>query len=171
MGYLKILLSLMAITFVGCGKNLKYAQSILPLENVTGQNLQGSYTDLNGTEVDLKSFDNMTTVLIFAQDTCHVCSEEAHKLSSYAKTNGLPTKFNLTHLLVSSFQDDAVDWITAHQINWSVGIASAQLFRNYCPQQQVPCVLVFKPNLGITFQHTGAVSVDDLLKETGGWKN
>lgn len=171
MGYLKVFFIFSAITLSACGKNFKYSESTLPLVNVTGQNLEGSYTDLNGTEVDLKSFENMTTVLIFAQDTCHVCSEEAHKLSSYAKINGVPTKFNLTHLLVSSFQDDAADWTTAHQIDWSVGIVSAQLFRNYCPEQQVPCVLVFKPNLGITFQHTGAVSVDDLLKETGGWKN
>lgn len=166
---LKLILLIFSMTLVACGKNLKYKESNVPVQNVTGQSLSGYYTNLNGSEVDLKSLDNITHVLIFAQDTCHVCSEEATKLAAYVKDNGLPNVFQLRHLLVSSALEDALDWTDSHEITWPVGIANADLFRNYCPALQVPCIVVFKPNLGITFQHTGPVPVNDLIKETNGW--
>ena len=157
------------MALAGCGKNLEYSKLKTAPQNVIGQNLDGYYTDLNGSVIDFKTLEDSTTVLIFAQDTCQICSEEAFHLSDYVNLKGLPSHFKLRHMLVSSVIEDAVDWTADHKITWPVGVVEADLFRNYCPAQQVPCVIIFKPNLGITFQHTGVVSVDNLIKETGGW--
>lgn len=156
---------------LGCGKNVSYIENKIIDQNVLGQSLQGVYTDTDGNIIDLDQLGDKVTVLIFAQDTCQVCSEEATELSAYAKINGDPKAFELRHLLVASVIDDAIDWKLSHQITWSVGTTNVDLFKMYCPLQQVPCLVVFKPNMGSTFQHTGKLSIEQIKKETGGWEN
>ena len=90
---------------LGCGKNVSYIENKIIDQNVLGQSLQGVYTDTDGNIIDLDQLGDKVTVLIFAQDTCQVCSEEATELSAYAKINGDPKAFELRHLLVASVID------------------------------------------------------------------
>lgn len=172
----KITIMLFSLTLFSCGKNIKYIAnnngSLNKGSTPKIQFLKGSYTDPNtGKSIDLGGLNDKTTVIIFAQDTCQVCSEEAMAYSKYAKEKGLPKNFQLRHLLVESYPEDAIDWKNAHNLSWPVGVVTFNLFTSYCPEKKVPCLLVYKPNEGITFQHTGEVSINQLLKETNGWIN
>lgn len=131
--------------------------------------LSGHYVDLQGQTIELESLQNQTQVVIFAQDTCAVCSKEALELVAYAADKGAPKNIQLRHLLVGSVLQDAKDWVEFHKVPWAVGIADAELFKQYCPAKKVPCLLVFKPNQGLTFQHTGALTVTQIMEAAGQW--
>ncbi len=161
----------LVLSVISCGKNIERYSGVKSIVNdkSTVSSLSGEYTDLNGNIINLEQLNSKTQVIIFAQDLCAVCSEEAFELSDYVKKNGLPSVFEIRHILVESFIDDAKDWVQSHQVQWSVGIGSFEVFKNYCSSMQVPCLIIFKPNVGITFQHTGKLSAEQITREAGGW--
>ncbi len=134
-----------------------------------GTQLEGRYTDLDGRPVQLEKFRGTTQVVIFVQDTCSACSAEAKELAAYAEANGKPKNFQLRHLLVGSVQQDARDWVEYHKISWDAGIVDVELFKRYCPARKVPCLLVFKPGLGLTFHHTGSLTIEKITEAAGEW--
>lgn len=169
---LQVVLKFCLVGFlVSCGKNIERYSGVKSVTNdkSTVSSLSGEYADLNGNIINLEQLNSKTQVIIFAQDLCAVCSEEAFELSDYVKKNGLPRVFEMRHILVESFVDDAKDWVKSHQVQWFVGIGSFEVFKNYCSSLQVPCLIIFKPNVGITFQHTGKLSAEQITREAGGW--
>ena len=161
----------LVVSLISCGKNIERYSGVKTIVNDknTVSSLSGDYTDLNGNVINLDQLNSKTQVIIFAQDLCTVCSEEAFEISDYVNKNGLPKEFEMRHILVESFIDDAKDWVQSHHVTWSVGIGSFEVFKHYCSSLQVPCLIVFKPNVGITYQHTGKLSIEQITREAGGW--
>lgn len=134
-----------------------------------GQRLEGPFVDLSGHPAQLENLADKTLVLIFAQDTCSVCSREADELSVFYSSAGEPKNFRLRHLLVGAVLEDAKDWAQAHKVSWGVGVADREIFLNYCPSHKVPCLLIFKSGEGLVYRKIGFASIEEITKVAGEW--
>lgn len=167
---------LMALVFAllmmsGCGSKMPYLISPPATHAVTASGLTGTFTTSDDTTEDLAKDSDLPTILIFGQDTCEACGDEATRLISALKNpSQAPTKIHLLTVLVGAIVDDAVDWKQLHQVPWTVGIdPEPSLFTQYCPDQTVPCEIVFVPGKGIVLRQNGPADNDTLIQLTGPW--
>jgi hypothetical protein len=170
----RLLLAFVLFIVSGCGKNLPFNLQSPAQGNVDpGNSLTGSFTRIDETTEDLTHSTDRPTILIFSQDTCQACGEEADSLLSHlAHPSANPSKAHLYTVLVGSYPEDAVAWKQLHPLPWEVGVdADSELFNHYCAIHTVPCVVVYLPNRGIVMRKNGEVGFDELTAITGNWEN
>jgi hypothetical protein len=164
MGNLKTITTTLFFVMLGCGRSLPIASG--PSTNPVDKKMtvfEGEFMDLNGDTVDF-SLSSRPFVLIFASNTCTVCTKEARQLSKlFRESGGLPTNVDLATVLIGASPEDAHDWIDLHQVTWLVGIDSGDsLFRKYCPEQKTPCILTYVPETGNLTKFVGGSSPENL---------
>ena len=123
-------------------------------------------------EMEIANLPSRPTILMFAADTCSTCRAEAQELVAlFAEKQHLPSNINLYTVLLGGFIEDARDWIMDLSISWPVAIDvhQDQMFKQYCPEQQTPCVLIYHPSTNQLNKYIGKSSYLDWQKETGEW--
>lgn len=128
----------------------------------------------NGQSINL----NRSTVIIFASDTCVICAGEHEKLVKFLNILGhVPQNVDLYTVLVGGIVEDAQAFAENFKIPWnvivqpeSVEAGNDELFRTFCPEQKVPCVIVQTQEKGFVFQKTGEFSIAELEPFTGRWE-
>lgn len=166
------LVRLILLLLLGCGRQMDYLLSEQsPLTKLT-QNLSITAIDSNGDSFDVVEDAGKVTLLIFGQDTCIVCGEETeHFLGSLNNPLLAPTRINMVTLLVGAIVEDADYWKFIFDVPWKVGIdTTGEIFRQYCPLNTVPCIVVHDPLKGIVLRHHGAIDLDYLKSLTGPWE-
>ena len=134
------------------------------------QTLQGTYLSAKGGEIPLDDGQARPTLIQFASDTCMVCAQEVAAFKSYLKSKPAPSRVRLISVLVGAFAEDAIAWSQRLQVGWEVGIdPDLVLFKKYCREDSVPCMVVHRPAEGIVLSHQGAMSIDEILAYTGPW--
>ena len=160
-------------TLFGCAKNVPYilhdrnTNAIAAVDHLTGR-----LVTTDAKPIDLAAANDLPVVLIFSQDTCIICGQEAAALRDSLKKQFSPTKIHLLTVLVGANPDDASDWKQSHRVFWDVAVdGRGELFKRYCSQLTVPCSIVQVPGKGIVFRHNGAVEFKDFLTLTGPWED
>lgn len=180
---LVFLLALFLIAF-GCGSKMTYqlengkspqnrVQGLPTGGSSTVKGLTGSFSTTENTVVDLANETTTPVVLIFSQDTCLTCSEEADELrASLIAKDKAPSRVRVYTVLVGSNQEDALDWKKAHKVPWTVGYEPrSELLKQYCAEPKVPCTLVYTKSGGIVFTKIGKASFEELKALTGPWED
>ena len=172
MGNLKVYgLSVVLMSLCGCiASGLDYKTTTKP-DAPLGGSLTGSFEATDGSVVDLSVPVAEPTVLIFAQETCHVCIEETRAIRSELISQGQePTKVRLLTVLAGADLLIGREWKADYQVPWKVGIdPDLKLFGQFCPEKQTPCLLIHIPGRGVVFRHTGHLNVAELPTQTGPW--
>ncbi len=128
----------------------------------------------NGQSINL----NRSTVIIFASDTCVICAGEHEKLVKFLNKLGhAPQNVDLYTILVGGIVEDAQAFAENFKLPWSVIVqpetgesSGDELFKTFCPEQKVPCVIVQTQEKGFVFQKTGEFSISELEPFTGRWE-
>lgn len=170
----------MILFLVSCGANTEVGKFHSQSNEAIGKEITGVVLELDGGEFDLEqdlSEETDTLVLIFAQDTCHLCSDEANTLSAKIdEINGISKGVEIITFLIGLKGDRdididiASDWKRAHNVQWRVVLQKGEdnVFRRYFPGfVSVPAVIVQKEGK-VSFQHSGTLEFDVLEREIGG---
>ena len=168
----------MSFLLIGCAANLPIGLSEVESGSSIGKKIEGVVRATDGTEIDLGNTDKETVILVFAQDTCITCSEEADEISTrIEELGGLPSNVEIVTFLVGltgEFAlDDASDWKQNHNAQWTVVVqeGNKNLFQEYFPGSiSIPAFIIQRDGR-IFFQHIGALGIDELEKQVEGLKN
>ena len=169
---------LLSCFLFACGVNTNIGLTELDSRPALGKKITGTVTTSENEELDLESLvEKENFVLIFAQDTCTTCSHEATEISKKIESLGkLPDNTEILTYLVGlkgKFAlEDAQDWKRNHKIQWTVTIQNGEddIFRKYFSGAvKVPSILIQKDDK-VFFQHTGALGVEEIEKQTGAWE-
>lgn len=128
--------------------------------------------NLDGSNFELNSTPTRARVLIFSQDTCTVCAEEAKAISKELhKIGGSSKSVEFATVLVGLGDIlDGKDWVEKNGVIWPVVYQPGDsTFIQYCPEKKTPCTLIDKPQEGIVFYRNGKVTVEDIKTITGDW--
>jgi hypothetical protein len=164
-------LPLIFILLTGCGQKLDYllkdsTRSTSELQHTLKVVVRSSL----GTTLDLSLDRKKTTLLIFGQDTCNVCGEETERILASLQNGELPTQINIVTILIGATELDALDWQEMFEVSWPVGYdTTGAHFKDLCPEDTVPCLIVNRPDKGIVLRHHGAMSIDEIKEYTGQW--
>ncbi len=172
-----IFLALASLLMISCGKNMP---AVLDQGTLPGNNkpfgeiktyLEGNLEIVDQPNLNLDANFNKPIVMIFSQDTCVVCRGEAKMLSTkFNELHGIPKNIELVTILIGSTIEDAQDFKSELGIQWKIGSQDGDaLFRKFCPELKVPCVMAQTPSDGIVFRKLGEVGIEELEKYTGAW--
>ncbi len=180
---IKLTFAVLSLLVIGCAKQMptQLRKPNVPIVN-PGNGPEGKpkvffkakgFTQ-NGQSINL----NRSTVIIFASDTCVICAGEHEKLVKFFKQLGhVPQNVDLYTVLVGGIVEDAHAFAENFKLPWNVIVqpetaeaSSDELFRTFCPEQKVPCVIVQTQEKGFVFQKTGEFSVAELEPFTGRWE-
>lgn len=132
--------------------------------------LQGNVTDIDGHRVQLGSGASRIQVVMFVSETCSVCRAETKSLISDRSVRGVPTNADFLSIVVGAIPDDASDWRSELGVNWAVAVDPGDsLFRNYCPSQKTPCVVLRNPIVNQYKVLTGEHPISEWEAATGPW--
>jgi hypothetical protein len=166
---------LVALLVSACGSRLPYQVSAPQLHGAQSAPpaLSGTFLTTDLATVDLSREGARPVVLIFSQDTCAACGQEADALRAALRHPTLvPANAGVYSILVGAVLDDAADWKSAHSVPWTVGMDPDNvLFKRYCATLTVPCSVVYLPGRGIVLQRNGGASLADFENLTGDWEN
>ena len=124
-----------------------------------------SIPGLSGAAVDLSSFKTKPLFVMFAGDTCIVCSEETRTLVNRAKEFE-PYELRLVTVLAGADKVTAEEWKSEHKVAWTIAYdENLELFERYCPAGTTPCSFLQVPSRGIVLQKVGALAISELLQK------
>jgi peroxiredoxin len=119
--------------------------------------------------ISLDSQLDKPAVIIFAQDTCDVCGHETEMILSHLSSQQ-QLKISIVTILIGTTMDDARWWQEMFEVSWPVGVDyKGEYFKQYCPENTVPCMLIYKPGEGVVFTQHGEVSYETIYSYTGPW--
>lgn len=165
-------LSLVAL-LTNCGR---YVESDLPAQqsfdkqSVVNSSLQGTLNISDGMAIDLAG-SNLPILLVFASDSCEVCSHETDQLVQYFDSKGgIPTNALIITHLVGANLNDVQDWDDLHRVPWPISFGAGDaLFKKLCPEKKTPCLIISKPFQTTLQKYLGEVEISKLNQETGPW--
>jgi len=129
----------------------------------------GHFVNLDGAKVDLTPASGTAQVLMFVSETCSVCRKETIGLVADRKVRGIPKNVVFYSVVLGGVTQDAADWRSGLSVDWQVGIDPGDnLFRNYCPEGQTPCMFLTNPS-GTTVKLIGEHSLKEWEDITGAW--
>lgn len=171
MGYLKELIFIVIITaLMSCGVNLdpilkSPVRSITDLES----SIDIRVPDIHGGEVLLGGGTSRPTVILFAQDTCDVCGKETEMILSHLDRDK-ELLINIVTILIGTTLDDALWWEEIFGVSWKVGLdQKGAYFKQYCPENTVPCIVIYDPIKGVVLRHHGELHFEQIQYYTGPW--
>jgi len=181
--YLNLLSVISILFFAGCvGSRLPrdlnphqvvQPQSVGTIQNAQREIFKGVYRTLqNETKPIATPVNSDYQVLIFAQEFCLVCGEEANDLVAALKPHlpEAPKKVSLLTVLVESDIESIQPWSDDHGVLWEVGVLDdMSLLKQYCERPQTPCTVVLNSKNEILYRQMGKISQTDLEKITGSW--
>lgn len=166
-------LILFSMVLVSCGARLPYLLSNPTNNPVSPDNeIKGKFAVTDGSTIDLSALTDKPAVIIFSQDTCAACGQEADALTKDLGTLSaeVPSEVRVFTILVGGIIEDAIAFKSRHQLPWSVGVdTDASLFKSYCTSVTVPCNVVFLPKRGIVLRKSGTSELAELEALTGTW--
>ena len=133
--------------------------------------VSGTFQSLAGNLVDLSVRSKAARVLMFSQDTCVTCREEAQAIAARHRQQGrLPQNVDFITILAGATIEDAQDWASDNQVTWIVGIDdSNELLNRYCVTRTFPCIVIETVESGIVVRTNGKLSIEQMEGVTGKW--
>lgn len=168
---MRVLLILSAIGLSAC---IPYVVHDGPHRDVSAlQVMTGRVNLVDGTKLDLGTLSDKPVVMVFASDSCLSCAEEVKHIKEHLhNAKQPPANVNLISVIVGADLEDAVDWKDRLEVAWRVGFdMDSDLFKAYCPQDTVPCTVVFTPKDGVVLREHGIVEVQRIVGLTGPWED
>ena len=169
-----ILISIAFISLSACGSHLPFVIHSGDTNQVNpSAGLSGQFQTTDQQNQDLSRSGDLPVVLIFSQDTCAACGQEAESLRSALKNPAAPPdRVRVFTILVGAVMEDAIDWKNLHRVPWPVGTdLRSELFKQYCTEQTVPCIVVYVPRKGIVLRRNGPANLVELSQLTGPWED
>lgn len=164
---------ILVLLLSGCGVHL---DSILKSPNKNIEELSNdiafSVPSTKGGLLEMSSFSDQPTLIMFAQDTCETCGHETDMIVSELRSFGgyVNSDINIITILVGTILDDALWWEELFEVSWPVGLDdNGTFFQKYCPERTVPCSLIYLPSKGIVYRGHGEISVEEITTYTGPW--
>lgn len=152
------------LPLAGCGLGSRISPSIQgpDAKKNLGEFLEGRAPSLEGGQMDLAAFSDEPLLLMFAGDTCSVCSTEtAHLIASQSELSAY--NLRIVTILAGSDRLSASEWAEDHQVPWEVGFdEDLELFEKYCPAGSTPCGFVQRPDEGIVLQRSGPIEISEI---------
>lgn len=170
MGTLKTFFIVLLLS--GCGVKADRLVKTASNPPQLNQQIVGVVELTDQSTIDLASITDKPLILVFAQDTCLVCLEEAEGFKkAFQDPTQEPSNVKLISVIAGADLQLAQEWKQDHQIPWAVGFDyDLKIFSKYCPEKQTPCTLVQLPGSGVVFQKTGLAHAEELQAITGEWK-
>ena len=169
-----LLISAAFVLLSGCGSHLPFViHAGNPNQVKTSPGLTGQFQTTDQQNQDLSKSGDLPVVLIFSQDTCAACGVEAEALRGALKNpTTAPSLVHVFTILVGAVMADAIDWKDLHRVPWAVGTdLKSELFKQYCAEQTVPCIVVYVPEKGIVLRKNGSANLVELSGLTGPWED
>lgn len=164
------------ILLVSCGKNLPVTKPNTFLRdqivNLPISTLAGEIVTSEGTTIAINTNRVKPLVLVFASDTCAVCTEETKAFVKHLEANGARDLSNTDYItiLIGAFPEDVDAWIKRLSVTWTVGTEfSDNLFEIFCPEKLTPCIVTFNPEKKRLTKFLGTTSIERIQEETGYW--
>lgn len=167
---------LFLIFLAACGKGLPEAQ-IAPLQreqvlSLNPDDLSGILEAEDGSEIVISANRVKPLVLVFASDSCAVCTAETkHFVSHLAsrQANALDNTDYIT-VLIGAYPEDLTNWISRLSVSWTTGLqVDDELFEKFCEEKLTPCIITFNPATKKIAKFLGETSLEKLQQETGPW--
>ena len=180
MGHLIWLAVLQVIAFASCASDMDVGLDGTaedePKEAI-GKEITGIVITADQEEFDLaQDLEKDVLALIFAQESCYSCIQEAGRAISQAIDRiGRPSQQCRTRHRPSGFADDCKNsgnGESTHNIQWTLAKEKPgqNLPDKYFPDYFYYPAFVIQVDGKITYQRVGALGVEELQKKTGEWE-
>lgn len=114
---------------VGCAAKQPFVRTDRQIEELAGRGLfvEGSVQSLAGASAEFPKIGLKPRLIIFSQDTCLACAEETqHLVEEVGRRGGLPSRFEILTILVSTSLEDAQIWQQDYRVPWPVYLAGPE---------------------------------------------
>lgn len=167
---------LICFSLAACGKGLPVAD-LRAVERE--QVLQLSPADLVG-EIETPAGDRVVIsaertkplVLVFASDSCAVCTAETRAFVQHLGDQAAQDLANVDYytILIGAYPEDVSAWIKRLAVSWTAGLEEDDgLFAKFCPEKLTPCIVTYNPINQRLAKFIGETALEKLQQETGPW--
>ena len=174
MGNIALVISF--LFFAGCGKSLPVTK-LNPIQREQAlafplAELNGEIETTDGNIIQVSADRQKPLVLVFASDSCAVCTAEARALVAHLNEMSASDLANVDYytVLIGAYPEDLSAWIRRLDVSWTAGTQEGDsMFEKFCPEKLTPCIITFDPAFQRLTKFLGETPIEKLQQQTGAW--